>query len=129
MTRSIGSFAAQLKFLFDQHASGPALRQLQAKGVDVIHVSEVHLSEADDPEIFAWARREERIIVTRNYRDFAPLVDRAASDGLDFPGVLFFSNSIRQNDVGHHVRSLLGWIERAETAGRNVVRRTYEWLN
>lgn len=36
---------------------------------------EVGLSTADDPDILAWAATEDRIVVTRTYQDFAPLVE------------------------------------------------------
>jgi hypothetical protein len=71
------------RFVFDQHVNLRALRQRQAHGVDVIHVSEVGLSEADDAEIFAWAVEAGRIIVTRNYQDFAPLVSAYGRQRLD----------------------------------------------
>ena len=118
----------QLRFLFDQHVSGPALRQLRECGMDVLHVGEVGLSGADDPAIFHWAIQEKRVIVTRNYCDFAPLVEAFARKGDPFPGVLFFSSSIAHSDVGSHVRALLGWVAGAERLGRNPVESSLGWL-
>lgn len=117
-----------LRFVFDQHVNARALKQLQAHGVDAVHVAEVGLSEADDPEMFAWAVQEGRISVTRNYQDFAPLVSAYGRKGLDFPGVLFFATSVKQADAGHHVRSLLAWIENAEGQGHNPVENGLDWL-
>jgi predicted nuclease of predicted toxin-antitoxin system len=119
---------AALRFVFDQHVNARALRQLRAHGVDAIHVAEVGLSEADDPEIFAWAVEARRIIVTRNYQDFAPLVSAYGKRGLSFPGVLFFATSVKQADAGHHVRSLLSWIQDAVAMGRNPVENGIGWL-
>jgi predicted nuclease of predicted toxin-antitoxin system len=117
-----------LRFLFDQHVSGPALRQLRTRGVDVLHVAEVGLAEADDPEILRWAQRERRIVVTRNYRDFAPLVRALAAAREPFPGVLFLPSSLRSNDVGRHVTALTRWITEAETAGENPIANSLGWL-
>jgi predicted nuclease of predicted toxin-antitoxin system len=117
-----------LRFVFDQHVNGKALRQLREGGLDVVHVADVGLSESDDPEILSWARREDRIVVTRNYRDFAPLVEAYAKQGIDLPGVLFLASSIRHSDVGHHVRAVLGFVRAAEEAGRNPVRGGAGWL-
>lgn len=111
-----------LRLVFDQHVSGPALRRLRADGIDVVHVSEVGLAEADDPTILAWARAENRIVVTRNYQDFAPLVQAYGKRGVSFPGVLFIASSIRHADVGHHVRTLREWIDAAEARGTNPAR-------
>jgi predicted nuclease of predicted toxin-antitoxin system len=119
---------AGLRFLFDQHVSGPAVRQLRDRGVDIIHVADVGLSTADDPRIFHWAMKERRIFVTRNYRDFAPLVDAFTRRGEPFPGVLFYPTSVRQNDAGHHVRALLEWLEVASARGINPVENSYAWL-
>ena len=116
------------RFVFDQHVNARALKQLQARGLDVVHVAEVGLGEADDVEIFAWSIGEGRIVVTRNYQDFAPLVGACAEQGRAFPGVLFIATSVPHADAGHHVRSLLAWIEAAEQAGHNPVAGTYGWL-
>jgi predicted nuclease of predicted toxin-antitoxin system len=118
----------ELRLLFDQLVSGPALRRLRECGVDVLHVGEVGLSEADDPAIFHWATRERRVIVTRNYCDFAPLVEAFARKGDPFPGVLFYPSSIAHSDVNSHVRALLGWVAAAERFGRNPVESTFGWL-
>jgi predicted nuclease of predicted toxin-antitoxin system len=118
----------RVRFVFDQHVNAPALRQLRESGVDVVHVAEVGLNEADDPDILAWATERDRIVVTRNYRDFAPLVDAYARRGIDFPGVLFYATSVRHSDVGHHVRALLQWIDETGQADRNPVRNGIGWL-
>jgi predicted nuclease of predicted toxin-antitoxin system len=117
-----------LRFVLDQHVNARALKQLQARGVDGVHVAEVGLSEADDPDIFAWSIDQQRIVVTRNYQDFAPLASTYAEKGLAFPGVLFIATSVPQADAGHHIRSLLAWIEAADQAGHNPVASTYGWL-
>ncbi len=114
--------------MFDQHVNGPALHALRAGGVDVVHVAEVGLASADDAVILQWARREERIVVTRNYRDFAPLVEALAGRGESFPGVLFFATSVRHADVGAHVRALTAWIAAAEATGANPVQDRFAWL-
>lgn len=117
-----------LRFVFDQHVNAPALRQLREGGVDIVHAAEVGLSEADDPDILGWATKADRIVVTRNYRDFAPLVEVYGKQGVPFPGVLFYASSVRQSDVGHHVRALRNWISDAERAGRNPVQNALGWL-
>jgi predicted nuclease of predicted toxin-antitoxin system len=116
------------RFVFDQHVNARALKQLQAQGVDVVHVAEVGLSEADDAEILAWSIDQGRIVITRNYQDYAPLASIYAERGLAFPGILFLATSVPQADAGRHVQSLLAWIEAADQAGHNPVASTYGWL-
>lgn len=115
-------------FVFDHHVNAPAMRRLRKEGIDVVSVAEVGLGEADDPDILAWAAKENRIVVTRNYRDFAPLVEAYAKRGISFPGVLFYASSVRHSDVGHHVRALRDWVAQAEEAGHNPVQNGLGWL-
>jgi hypothetical protein len=105
-----------------------ALRQLRDDGVDVVHAAEAGLDQAGDPDVLAWAAREDRILVTRNYRDFAPLVQAYVKQATPFPGVLFVAHSIGQPDVGHHVRALHAWIKTAEERGMNPVQNRLGWL-
>jgi len=118
-----------VRFVFDQHVNGPAMRQLRDEGVDVVHVAEAGLAEADDAVILAWAAGEGRIVVTRNYRDFAPLAEAYVRKGVAFAGVLFFSRSVLHSDTGHHVRALRDWIRDAERAGVNPVENGVGWLH
>jgi len=81
-----------LRFLFDPQINARTLTPLRAAGFDIVHVAEVGLGEADDADILAWAAARDRIVVTRNYHDFAPLVEAYVKRGLSFPGVLFFAS-------------------------------------
>ena len=117
-----------LRFVFDQHVNARALKGLREDGVDVVHVADVGLSEADDAGILAWAAQEGRIVVTRNYKDFAPLAQAYANRGVSFPGVLFYASSVRHSDVGHHVRALRDWISKAKEAGTNPAQDGFGWL-
>ena len=116
------------RFLFDQHVNGAAMHALRTQGVDVVHVAEAGMAQAGDAEILNAAQRENRILITRNYRDFAPLVESLAARKVSFPGVLFLATSIRQSDVGGHVRALTSWIAVAQESGVNPVQSTMGWL-
>jgi hypothetical protein len=119
----------QFRFLFDEHVSVPAMRELRARGVDAVSVNEVGLPGAEDEALFEWARANAGIIVTRNYQDFAPIVAYANREGTAFPGVLFYAPSIHQADTGAHVRSLERWIVRARESGRNPAAGTFAWVS
>jgi len=64
--------------------------------------------------------------VTRNYQDFAPLVEELARRNRTFPGVLFLSPAIPPPDLAAHVRALTAWTEAAGEG--NPVRSTYGWV-
>ena len=98
-------------------------RSLDEAAFDVRHILPLGLAGTDDPAVLQYARDEGRILLTRNYRDFAPLVQRWSSAEVGFPGVLFVPTSIPQADVGGHVRALKAWMK-----GVHRVENTYGWL-
>jgi len=119
------------RFLFDEHVSGPAFNLLAADGIDVRHVAVIRGTFGgleDDPAILAFAADEGRIVITRNYRDFAPLVDVFNRQGRAFSGVLFVPTSIAGSDVTGHVEAIKSWLAEA-TDGRGSVQNTYGWLS
>jgi predicted nuclease of predicted toxin-antitoxin system len=117
-----------VRLLLDQHLNARALPALRAQGVDVVHAAEVGLASADDPALLRWAQREGRIVVTRNYRDFAPLVKVLLAKRDAFPGVLFIATSVRHSDVRAHVRGLSEWLRIAEREGWTAVPGGYAWV-
>jgi predicted nuclease of predicted toxin-antitoxin system len=119
--------AAVPGLLLDEHVNVGAYQQLLARGGDVAHVLDAGLAGAPDPEVLQWAIEEGRVVVTRNYRDFAPLVQNLAASGVPFPGVLFLATSIRQNDVSAHVRAIDAWVT-AFAAGDKSVTSSFSWL-
>lgn len=46
---------------------------LVARGVDVVHALDTVFVSAPDVVVLEWASRQDRVIVTRNYRDFSNL--------------------------------------------------------
>lgn len=115
------------RFLFDEHVSYPACTALRDRGVDVTHVLDVGLSRASDADVLARAAAEGRIVVTRNYRDFAKLVEAYNAGDKPFPGVLFLPVSLSQADVGAHAEAVAGWIA-AQGSKPNPVENAFGWL-
>lgn len=81
-----------------------------------------------DPLLLERSIEHGRIFVTRNCRDYVPLVRRLARDGREFPGVLFVPSSIRHADAGGLVRALRRWIADAPP-GANPVASSSGWLS
>src|ERR1044072_6981872 len=116
-----------MRFFFDEHVSRPAAHELVKRGFDIAHVLEVGMKSASDPAVLEYAMEHGRILVTRNYRDFAPLVQLLNSQGRSFPGVLFIPHSISQRDTGGHVRAIEAWVESCPP-GLNPAENTLIWL-
>lgn len=116
-----------MRFLFDVHVHRKACEQLRAAGIDVVHAVEIRLGRASDAELLERAIVEERIVVTRNYRHFVPLVEACVRRRRSFPGVLFLSPSISQTDVGAHVGAIRRWLAEGPE-GTLRVANTYGWV-
>ncbi len=112
--------------LFDVHVHRRACELLREAGIDAVHAAEEGLAEADDLDLLLAAAERGRVVVTRNYRHFAPLVRALGRRGESFPGVLFLSPAIPQSDLEGHVRAVSDWCARA--GDDNPVRSTYGWL-
>jgi predicted nuclease of predicted toxin-antitoxin system len=62
-----------LRFLVDQNVSHRVCPELQAAGHDVVHVQAVALHDVDDVQVFEFAARDRRIIITSD-TDFGGLL-------------------------------------------------------
>jgi ATP phosphoribosyltransferase regulatory subunit HisZ len=87
--------------LLDANLSGRRIaRLLREAGHDVAALSErPDLEALADPEVLALATAEERILVTRNSRDFAPLLREWAEAGRSHAGCVLIW-TLRHDDFG-----------------------------
>lgn len=70
---------------------------LERQGHDVLCLAaEPTLSALDDPDVLALAAAQQRILVTRNARDFAPLLRQWAEAGRSHAGCILIWS------LGHH---------------------------
>jgi predicted nuclease of predicted toxin-antitoxin system len=70
-----------VKFLIDE-MFGPAVAdRLRAAGHDAVGVRDLGLASRDDATVLARAVRDDRVVVTVNAADFAPLLDQRAAAG------------------------------------------------
>jgi predicted nuclease of predicted toxin-antitoxin system len=79
-----------LRLLLDANLSPRGVaRPLRAAGHDVRALAEeLALEGLDDPDVLALAADEDRILVTRNSRDFAPLLRQWAEAGRPHAGAI-----------------------------------------
>jgi hypothetical protein len=60
------------RFLLDEmHPGAAAARLREPHGHDAVHVAEIGLRAADNADVAAVARAEDRVVVTENVADFA----------------------------------------------------------
>lgn len=115
------------RYLADVHVHYAACQQLGDRGLDIVHAGDVGHGETDDLDLLIFAAGEERILLTRNYRHFDPIVRSWSSRGRQYPGVLFIAPSIPQGDARLLIRSLESWDEEHGGA-RTPVTNGAGWL-
>ena len=89
-----------MRILLDENVHAGVTAALVARGVDVVHALDTVLVSAPDVVVLEWASRQDRVIVTRDYRDFSDLARARQRLGRSFPGVLLISPALRHDDVG-----------------------------
>ncbi len=93
-----------MRFLADENFPGAAVTALGAAGHDVVWVGAV-VAGASDPDVLAWAAREERILLTFD-KDFGELAKASALP----PGcgvILLRMPMPRPGDVGRRLADLI----------------------
>ncbi len=90
-----------MRLLLDANLSGRRIaRPLREDGHDVLALSErPELEGLADPEVLAIAAAEGRTLVTRNSRDFAPLLREWAEAGRSHAGVVLIW-TLRHDEFG-----------------------------
>ena len=107
-----------MRLLLDANLSlGRIGGQLREQGHDVRGVAdEPDLEGLDDESVLELATRDERILITRNSRDFAPICRSWAEAGRDHAGViLIWTLSHRQ--YGEIIRGVERWLAQIPSAG------------
>jgi hypothetical protein len=99
--------------------------KLREGGHDVLALDERRdLEGIDDSEVLAMAAEEQRIVVTFNIRDFAPLLRQSAEEGRPHAGCILIAG-IAQHQFGlilDRVSEVLAvWPHQDEWADRAVV--------
>lgn len=79
-----------MRLLLDAHLSPRHISSpLSERGHDALSLAaDATLSALDDPEVLALAAEEDRILVTRNARDFAPILREWAEAGRHHAGCI-----------------------------------------
>jgi len=62
-----------MKFLIDNALSPLVADELNGAGLDAVHVRDVALHNSTDEEVFAWAAKEKRIIISAD-TDFGTIL-------------------------------------------------------
>jgi hypothetical protein len=89
-----------LRILLDENVHLGAAAALRSRGLDTVHVGETGLQGSSDVMVLEASIAQDRILVTRDYSDFAVLVTNLHRTKRSFPGVLYASVSLPAESPG-----------------------------
>jgi predicted nuclease of predicted toxin-antitoxin system len=104
------SAQGHLRFLADMNLSPQTVADLQAAGWDILRVNQVLLATTSDRDILAYARRDNRVIITQDL-DFSTLLALA---GFSSPSLVTLRLSVTDPDTV--TRRLLQVVPQSEAA-------------
>ncbi|MAT95955.1 MAG: hypothetical protein CL608_02210 [Anaerolineaceae bacterium] len=95
-----------ITFIADEDFDNRILRGLirYHSSLDIIRVQDVGLSGADDPHILSWAAREERILLTHDFKTMPQHVADALASGQNIAGVIVVPQSM---PIGEAIQDIL----------------------
>lgn len=107
-----------MRLLLDAHLSWRRIGvPLRAAGHDVLALSErLDLEGLSDPEVLALAAEEGRILVTRNSRDFAPLLREWAGAGRHHSGCILIW-TLGHQQFSEIIEAVTGLLEKRPEQG------------
>ena len=73
-----------VRFYFDEHIGHAIAKGMRRRGIDVLTLTEAEMLGASDEEHMAFARSQQRVIVTHD-DDFL----RLAAEGIDHAGIVY----------------------------------------
>jgi predicted nuclease of predicted toxin-antitoxin system len=95
-----------LRLLTDENFNGDIVRGLLLRDpeMDIVRVQDVGLAGADDPEILAWASRNNRIVMTHDCATFADHAFERLVAGEEMTGVFLLNDRL---PIGQAIQELL----------------------
>jgi uncharacterized protein DUF5615 len=103
-----------IKYLLDAHLSPDIAKQGQQRGLDIVHVNEVGMKDALDPEIWKYCQNDWRCIVSVDAR-FRKRAEDAIADDTDIPGFFAVPDHLKQrNSIGSVLEILTYYHEALE---------------
>lgn len=95
-----------LKLLSDENFNGDILRGLYRRcpDLDVVRVQDIGLDASPDPDVLAWAAREDRIVLTHDRATMGRYAYERVISGDPMPGVFLVDDSMA---IGHAIDEIL----------------------
>lgn len=102
-----------MRLLLDEMLTPAIAEQLVAEGCNTTAISaHPELRGAPDTDVLELAAQQDRILVTDNIQDFAPLSNHCAAQGKTHPGIVMISSKTFPMSVDRSGRIAAALIER-----------------
>ncbi len=108
----------EFRFLLDEHIHIGVVDMLDQLGFDAIHVHDIGMLGGTDNQIYKQAIKDQRIVVTRDVRDFIKLAKHCIRQGEDSPVLLLVPSSFTEQHPGPLARAIQTWTIQYGTADR-----------
>lgn len=95
------------RFLLDEHVWGGLVNVGQEIGVDVLLVQTRLPAGTDDEEVLTFAASQERILLTSNAQDFAPLVAEWFLAEREHWGVIIVPGQTDKSLLSHSLKNIV----------------------
>jgi hypothetical protein len=111
-----------LRLLADENFNGDIVRGLLLRqpDLDIVRVQDVGLAGADDPDILAWAARNDRILLTHDRATMSDYAYERVAAGEAMAGVFILSDRFPVGRAVEHLLLLAECTEQTEWSGRAV---------
>ena len=91
-----------MKLLLDEMYTPTLARAMQAAGIDAVTIIELGMTGTADPDVFVYAVRENRVVLTENVADVVSIAAQHSTAGAHHPGLLIaLSNRFSRRPAGH----------------------------
>ena len=109
-----------LRLLADENFDGRILRALQRQipELDVLRVQDTPLCGAEDPDLLAWAAKENRVLLTHDIATLVGFAYERTRSNLPLPGVVAVRAESSLGKAIEDLKLILLAAEEGELAGR-----------
>jgi hypothetical protein len=91
-----------LRLLLDEMYPPTLAVALMAEGIDAVTIIELGMAGTPDPDVFAYAATDDRIVLTENVGDFVAIAAQHSTTGAHHPGLLIaLSNRFSRRRAGY----------------------------
>lgn len=98
---------SSFRFLLDEHVWGGLIKLGQEIGADVVLVQSQLPEGTSDEDVLALAASQQRILLTSNAQDFAPLAVKWFQDGRDHYGIIVVPGRTSRHLLSHALHHLV----------------------